>query len=59
MYEEALALFERVGSQSGLLRTKLSYAQFLEAQGWTASAAAVEKEAREEAARIGLHLPPC
>jgi tetratricopeptide (TPR) repeat protein len=56
MFKKALAMFEQVGHRAGLLRTKLYYARCLAAQGLTHSAAAQEREARDEADRIGLHL---
>jgi len=56
MYQKALKLFENIGSPAGLVRTKLNYAHFLANQGQTEPAAALEQEARSQAAGIGLHL---
>ncbi|MBE7469196.1 MAG: protein kinase [Anaerolineales bacterium] len=56
LYQQAMALFEEVGSRPGLVRTQLGYAQFLARQGQTDKAAALEEMARGEAVKIGLHL---
>jgi hypothetical protein len=51
-----MALFEEVGSRPGLLRTQLSYAQFLVQHGPADKAATLEETARAEAAGISLYL---
>jgi tetratricopeptide (TPR) repeat protein len=56
MYKKALTLFEEVGNPAGLLRTRLNYAHFLAGQGQTEAATELERETRDEATRIGLHL---
>lgn len=56
LYQKAITLFEEVGSRPGLLRTQLSYAQFLVQQGQAEKAAALEETVRAEAAKIGLYL---
>lgn len=56
LYQKAVALFEEVGSRLGLLRTQLSYAQFLTRQGQTDKAAALEQTTRAEASKIGLYM---
>jgi tetratricopeptide (TPR) repeat protein len=56
LYQKALALFAEVGSQSGLLRTQLNYAQFLKNQGQTDQVNSLEEATRAEAVRIGLYL---
>jgi tetratricopeptide (TPR) repeat protein len=57
MFQRSLALFEQVGSQTGLLETRLNYARFLARQGQTERATKLEQESRAEAARIGVYLP--
>jgi tetratricopeptide (TPR) repeat protein len=56
LYQKALTLFEETGSRPGLLRTQLSYAQFLEKQGQTDQATALEQAVQAEAARMGVYL---
>jgi tetratricopeptide (TPR) repeat protein len=56
MYEQALTLFEQVGSRIRLIRTKQSYADFLAKQGHKNKAASLKTAARDEAAKIGLYL---
>jgi len=54
--EKAMALFKRVGSRAGLLRSKLSYAEFLTKQGQIDVGDTLERETYSEANRIGLFL---
>ena len=54
-YQQAMAEFEQVGSLSGLLRARFSYAQALAQQGDDATEA-LAQTVRQEAAIIGLHL---
>jgi tetratricopeptide (TPR) repeat protein len=56
IYHQAMALFEQIGSQTGLLRTWLAYAQFLAQQGQTEKAANLEQNSHAEAAKIGAYL---
>ncbi len=58
LYQKAMALFEEVGSRPGLLRTQLSYAQFLTGQSQTDKAAGLEQTTRAEASKIGLYMGP-
>jgi tetratricopeptide (TPR) repeat protein len=56
LYQKAVALFEEVGCRLGLLRTQLSYAQFLTRQNQTDKAAVLEQTTRAEAGKIGLYM---
>ena len=56
-YEQAMTLYERVGSRTGWLRTRLRYAHFLAQQGQSQEAADIEADTRAEAAKIGAYLP--
>ena len=56
LYAQALAMFDQVGHRAGRLRAQLRYARFLAEQGEAERAAALEREARERAEKIGLSL---
>ncbi len=55
-YHNAIALFKRVGSLSGVLQTQLNYTRLLRQQGQSEEGAMLEQETYNEATRIGLYL---
>jgi tetratricopeptide (TPR) repeat protein len=56
LYQKAIDLFRQIGHPSGLLRAQLNYAHFLAGQGDSQTAAALERQVRSEAAKMGLFL---
>ena len=56
LYEQALTLFEQVGSRIRLIRAKQAYAGFLTKQGQKDKAASLKAAVRDEAVKIGLYL---
>jgi hypothetical protein len=56
MYQKAVKLFKQIGSPAGLLRTQMSYAQFLTTHAQTGTAVTLEQQVKEEASRLGLFL---
>ena len=57
MYRKALNLFEEIGNRAGLLRTRLSYARFLDQRGEQSGAASLRSETLTQAKEIELYLP--
>jgi len=50
-------MFEEVGNIPGLLRTRLSYAQFLEQWGENGAADSLNSQTLAKAKEMGLYLP--
>ncbi|MEM7029222.1 MAG: protein kinase [Chloroflexota bacterium] len=55
-FEESIRLFETVGDQPNLLRTKAHFARFLSLQNQTQKAIQLSQDVETAAARIGLYL---
>ena len=55
-FDQAIALFEQVGQQAGLLRSRLKYGQFLGQNGRTNEASEMVERAQTQAAEMDIYL---
>ena len=54
MYQQALALFEQIGSRIGLARAQLSYVEFMKHQGKMDEVTELGQRAKDEAEQMGI-----